>query len=212
MSDQDGIEYKTRAIYLEALAFFDQIPRSHNYGFKILYAPPVYQPPILFVGYQPGGGADDFERETARGSDKSWPAACEYATESWRLAKQMRQMFGRGFLEQCMGINAIFLRSPTVDDYKRSLAKDIRAQVENFCLTRVNQIIEATDPKKIVAIGFDTLKLFSESEPDLTNEKGRTLTKMGKIGGRSAVATLHLSGAQISNVDRDRIRDRVLAT
>jgi hypothetical protein len=37
------------------------------------------------------------------------------------------------------------------------------------------------------------------------------LTRTGQIAGQAAIATLHLSGAQISTVDRNRIRDRVLA-
>jgi len=103
-----------------------------------------------------------------------------------------------------------FLRSPTVDDYKRNLDKNVRAQIEAFCLARVVQIVEAINPKSIVAIGFDTLKLFGASTPDLANDKGRTLTRTGIIVGQSALATLHLSGAHISNHDRDSIRDRVL--
>jgi hypothetical protein len=122
----------------------------------------------------------------------------------------MRKMFGKQFLEQCVGINAIFLRSPTVDDYKRNLDKNVRAQIEAFCLARVVQIVEAIDPKSIVAIGFDTLKLFGASTPDLANDKGRTLTKIGAVAGRGAIASLHLSGARISNCDLDSIRDRVL--
>jgi hypothetical protein len=110
-------------------------------------------------------------------------------------------------------MNAIFLRSPTVDDYKRDFDKTMRAKIKWFCLPRVGQIIEAVDPLKIVVIGLNTLKLFKrfgESVIDLTNEEGRTLTTVGQIVGRRAIATLHLSAAYISNPDRDRIRDLVL--
>ena len=89
----------------------------------------------------------------------------------------------------------------------------MRAKIKGFCLPRVGQIIEAVDPLKIVVIGLNTLKLFKrfgESVIDLTNEEGRTLTTVGQIVGRRAIATLHLSAAYISNPDRDRIRDLVL--
>ena len=211
MNAQTIAEAKCREIYLEAEPFFARLPREEYYGFKVLYGPPLYQPPILFVGYQPGGGADDFERETARGSDKRWPTECEYATESWKLAKQMRQMFTRPRLLQCVGINAIFLRSPTVAHYKRTIDRGMRAEIEAFCLVRVARIIEVIDPQKIVAIGFDTLRLFGDSTPGLTNDNKRCLTTIGKIGGRSPIGTLHLSGARIAAPDLDRIRDQVLA-
>ena len=215
MSPQADAEAKCQKIYREAQTFFDQIPHPRYYGFKILNAPPLFQPRVLFVGYQPAGGDNEFEWETARGSDKHWPPKCEYATENWKLAKQMRRMFEQKFLEQCVGTNAIFLRFPSVDDYKRTYNKNRREEIERFCLDRVDRIIEAIDPQKIVAIGFGTLKLFGASVNDITNEKmnekRRTLTRKGKIANRTAIATLHLSGAHISNFDLNRIRDRILA-
>jgi hypothetical protein len=161
VNTQKNARLNCRKIYKDAQTFFDRIPRPRNYGFKILYAPPFYQPPILFIGYQPGGDDDDWEREAARGSDKNWPAVCEYATESWKLAKVMRHMFGRVFLESCVGVNAIFIRSPTVTDYNRAFDKKTRAQIKTFCLASVVHIVEAIVPQKIVAIGFD--KAASES-------------------------------------------------
>jgi hypothetical protein len=108
-------------------------------------------------------------------------------------------------------VNAIFLRSPNIADYNRNVDRQTRAQVTYFCKTHVLQIIDVVDPDKIVVIEFSTLKLFGPTEPDLINAKGRILTRTGKIGNRKAVAMLHLSGAYISNADRDFIRDRILA-
>jgi hypothetical protein len=211
MSAQTIAEAKCKEIYREAQTFFDQISYSRNYGFKILNGPPLFQPPILFIGYQPGGGSLDFKEEIARGSDKHWPPTCEYATETWTLARRMRPMFGQKFLAQCVGMNAIFLRSPSVDDdYKRDFDKTTRARIEEFCLPRVCQIVEVIDPIKILAIGFDTLRLFGPTNAEFKNKKERTLTLAGQIAGRRAIATLHLSRAHISNPDRDTIRDRVL--
>lgn len=215
VSAQTITDAKCQEIYREARTFFDKISSSPNYGFKILNGPPLYQPPILFVGYQPGGGSDDGELEKSRGAEDRWPAVCEYATESWILAKKMRRMFGRQYLAQCVGMNAIFLRAPHVDEYKRDFDKNLREQVEQFCLPKVAQIIEATDPAKVVAIGFDTLNLFGGGIDGLVskgkNGRPRPLTRVGQIAGRQAIATLHLSGARISNTDLDRIRDHVLA-
>jgi hypothetical protein len=49
----------------------------HDYGFKILYGPPHQNPPVLFVGDQPGGSVAD-EKENER---FGWPNVCEYAIE-----------------------------------------------------------------------------------------------------------------------------------
>ena len=198
-------------IYFEAQDFFGEARRPFNYGFKILYGPPIIRAPVLFIGYQPGGADDDHERKVNRGSDKGWPAICEYATESWILAKTMRKMFGRAFLEQCTGLNAIFLRAPSVDFYNRQLDQSSRTAIKEFCLPRVGRMVEAINPQKIVAIGFSTLELFGGGNPDLLHEKtGFALTKVGKICERRAVATQHLSGARISNHNLSRIAKRVV--
>jgi hypothetical protein len=211
MNAQRVAETKCREIYVEAQTFFANIHRQRDYGFKILNPPPVYKPPFLFVGYQPGSGAADFKYETCLGTHLHWPLKCEYATATWTLAQNMRRMFGPEVLARCMGVNAIFLRSPNIADYNRNVDRQTRAQVTYFCKTHVLQIIDVVDPDKIVVIEFSTLKLFGPTEPDLINAKGRILTRTGKIGNRKAVAMLHLSGAYISNADRDFIRDRILA-
>ena len=62
-----------------------------------------------------------------------------------------------------------------------------------------------------MVIGFGTLKLFpGERKPDRWNSKGRILTRVGEIAGRPAIATLHLSGARTSILDRELILKRVL--
>ena len=202
-------EAKCREIYREAQVFFGQLPRSRYYGFKILYGPPLFRPPILFIGYQPGGGSADFERETARGTDKHWPAACDYATQDWSIAKKMQRLFGQEYLAGCTGTNAIYLRSPSIRDYVRDHDRQTRSKVERFCLDQTARIIEAIDPLKIVVIGFGTLGLFGASEAGRKNAKGRLLTRVGQVAGRPAIATLHLSGARISVSDLDSIGSEI---
>ena len=211
MNSQAIADAKCREIYCEARDFFDKYAALPKYcGFNILQGPPLFRPPTLFIGYQPGGDHDEGDRERLAGRELKWASKCANATGSWRLSKKLQGMFTRPYLEKCVGVNAIFLRSPRIDDYKRDFDKSTRLQVEQFCLSQVYKIIETIDPSKIVAIGFSTFQLFGESRPGLINENGRTLTRVGQIAGRQAIAILHLSGARISNPDLNRIRDRVL--
>jgi len=119
-------------------------------------------------------------------------------------------MFGAELLTRCVGLNAIFVRAPKVEIYRKTVASSVREKIEKFCLPRVEQLIDVMQPQRIVSVGFETLDLFGGGVPDLQNDKGRTLTKIGKIGARKAFATLHLSGAQISTLDRSRIGNRIL--
>jgi hypothetical protein len=61
VTDQEGIETACRDLYQRAKIFLDDIQRTSYFGYKIFNAPPVLRPPILFIGYQPGGGADAME-------------------------------------------------------------------------------------------------------------------------------------------------------
>jgi hypothetical protein len=179
-----------------------------NRGYRVMYGPPVMNPPILFIGYQPGGagpGDDDLSDERT----PLWPAECDYAVKDWRLAKAMRRMFP-GVLDRCTGLNAIFVRSPTVATYVREVGIDLRRETEAFCRPRVEAIVEALSPAIIVIIGFSSLQVFGQSEPALTNARGRNLVREGRIADRPAFATLHLSGAQIARTDRAAIADFLL--
>ncbi|MCU1247890.1 MAG: hypothetical protein JWQ49_919 [Edaphobacter sp.] len=206
-----NIENVCRAIYTETGRFYEELqPRMGDlaFGYKIMYGPPVIRPRVLFLGYQPGGAAADDERERANGAHEGWPQGSEYASERWRLAAIMQKMFDRDKLKCCTGLNAIFLRAPSVESWERT-RRDLRDTVEAFCLPRVNQIVQALQPVLVVAIGFKALDLFGPSHIDLVNAKGRVITKSGVIAGYPAIGTLHLSGAQISGLDRVRIAERV---
>jgi hypothetical protein len=126
ISAQEALETKCSAIYAEVREFFDSFCRKPDYGFKPLNSPPIYKPPFLFIGYQPGGSAKDFESETARGMHLRWPPQSEYAVGPWPLSRIMRTMFGRDMLERSMGMNAIFLRYPNVREYEENIDRPTR--------------------------------------------------------------------------------------
>src|SRR5262249_39251460 len=128
------------------------------------------------------------------------------ATESWKLSEAIQKLFDRKFLKQCCGLNRIFVRAPDAATYRQEF-REYRHSIEEFCLERVIRLVNAIDPQKIVVIGFGTLELFGGGEPRLrSNSNGRTLLKEGQIAGRPAIATMHLSGAQISTPDFHAIR------
>ena len=53
------VELTAERVYAEAADFFGRLVPPRAYAFKVLYGPPLYRPPILFVGYQPGGAAPE---------------------------------------------------------------------------------------------------------------------------------------------------------
>lgn len=177
-------------------------------GYEVLYGPPMSKPDIFFFGFQPGGDHATKQHEQDV-SSRSWPEKCYYSTENWRLAKVMQMMFGQNLLERSTGANAIFFRSPSMSTYYSEVRVELLAEIDDFCRIRLHRIIDALQPKLIVAIGFSALNQFGPSYPVLTSSQGRCLMQLGSVGGRRAYSTLHLSGARISDADRKQIANFV---
>lgn len=178
-------------------------------GFEILMGPPRHRPLVAFIGYQPGEWKMTVAEARAGGFENKWPLENTYLDGEWRLAKRLRGMFGNEFVSKCVGLNAIFVRARSVSEYHRTVSRTDRRAVAKFCLEHVGRMLDAMEPQLVVVIGLSTLDLFGSSQPDLRNPIGRVLTRTGSVHGRDAIATLHLSGAQISREDVSSIAARI---
>ncbi|HQV04664.1 MULTISPECIES: hypothetical protein [unclassified Novosphingobium] len=205
---------KAFAIYSEAFADTHAFYREHHQGlcdrgYYLMYGPLLDAPPILFVGYQPGGDQTDPELHL-REPVHDLPAVSYYATDDWKLAVVMRKLWGRELMAASTGLNAIFFRSPRVSVFEREVASPLRRRIEAHCLPIVEALVEAMEPRLVVAIGFRTLELFGPTLPALSSPNGRVLVRSGRIGKHQAIGTLHLSGARISAVDLSAIGSFVM--
>lgn len=203
------LEELCRAIYRNTAEFYRSIAPGMDeaaLGYKILYGPPYPRPPILFVGFQPGGRAPEAARGEAIGERTRWPPRFEYADADWRLAVNARKIWPVEQLSGCVGMNAVFFRSPKVTTW-RSFC--ISNEAEAFCQPHVEALVAALNPLRIVVIGvgtYDKLSRGADMEPALVSSKGRVLVSRGQLWCRPVCITLHLS-AQISNEDFGLMRD-----
>jgi hypothetical protein len=97
--------------YHDIKSFYDKISKGReDVGFQLLYGPPDFNTPILFLGYQPGRGCKSAVEERTCGNEERWPRRSEYATECWPLAIQSHRIFNENgdLIERCVGMNAIF--------------------------------------------------------------------------------------------------------
>lgn len=194
------IEQAVTDLYDEAAAFFAE--RRQAFGdqylaYRLLYGPPLEQAPVMFVGFQPGGGgeAKDYDEPT------TWPAVCDYAVADWRLARELQAIFGRLQLERSTGVNLVFARAPSKRAYF-NLDRELIDAVERFSRPRVTRLIELIRPQRLVFIGLQTAESFGDFAPVEVSARGRTLLTGGSVGGIPARAVLHLSGCRISADDR----------
>jgi len=197
------LEESCSKIYEETRAFYHGID-NYSPGFKILYGPPIVNPSLLFIGYQPGGEKPVPEEHNG------WPKDCEYATAKWPLAERLQEIFGTEYLKKCTGLNALFFRAKNIQTYGNEITPLSRKKIESFCLPHVKRLINEMQPQLIISIGFTTFNLLGNNAKPILSQKNRPLIKVGEIENRKALATLHLSGARISNIDREVIHDYLL--
>ena len=135
---------------------------------------------------------------------KGWPQRIEYSTACWRLASRIRRMFGKDRLDECMGLNALFVRSPSIKRYGQ-LSEAVRTQIAEFCLPRSMQIAEAIQPRLIVLIGLCTGDLLRVIERDPNNPR----ILVGSVAGVITIAIPHPSSPFVSNATLDRAAERI---
>jgi hypothetical protein len=213
-NDQASIDRICSDMYRETREFLQEIAFTPPFEFKILNGLPTRNAEILFIGYQPGGSKKHAEEEIAKGTHKSWPLECEYASQPplWPLAHKMQDVFEFERLRQCVGTNAIFLRYPNQNCYRRHVPAEKREKIEKFCMGKVSLIVQAIEPKQIVTIGFAALEMFGQREIELLRPMGTNLalTKTGTVADRKAVGMIHLTGARpgLSNAELALLRHR----
>jgi hypothetical protein len=203
-----SLETVCRGIYAKTRAFgpIASLRRKKKMGFEILLGPPFKHAPIAFIGYQPGDWKLSPAEARRKGYEHSWVTnECQFATEGWVLARRLREIFRKDVLQQCVGLNAVFLRARNVREYEAKVGLRDRRSIEQFCRVQVKALLDAIDPLTIVAIGHGTLDLFGNAHPVLKNNRGQALVKSGKIFERPAYSVLHLSGARIRREDRQEI-------
>ena len=172
--------------------------RDHDHGFKILYGPPRSEPRVLIVGLQPGGDASRAKDAELRGPS----IVNEYLSESWPLAAELRKRFGRAFLQEAVGVNAMFFRAPSWAMWQE-IDRNLRSELEMFSLEQIKQLIQAMKPKQILILGWDTLDLMGRAgfremvanRPLSNAPRRRRLLQKGTFGGIPAFAIPHPSAA-----------------
>lgn len=218
---QAEIDELCRSVYAETRAFepIAQLcaHREIQFGFEILMGPPFKSTRLLFIGYQPGDWETDAHEARRLGYEQDWVTEhrhekCQYATQKWLLAKNMRKMFAGypGVLENSVGLNAIFVRARNIRFYEASIDKVIRQSIQDFCLNNVKRMIDAIEPEKIVIIGFSTAKVFGQELRPVGDGK---LLRTTSVFGRSAFVTPHLSaGVGYSDADRSWMAGQIMTS
>jgi len=174
---------------------------SDKKGYSIFYSPPVFNPDIMIVGYNPGGGENSFDESNA----SIVPKEHDYfpPNGNYPLARNMRKIFEfAGMTEKLRGsvkFNLIFFRSRN----KKEITKN--KNLIDFCKNETNKIIINLKPKLILAEGIDTYKEllgitkgYNEKDQVFTDKNDKTIhiSSTGKTEGGAIkiIGIIHPSG------------------
>jgi hypothetical protein len=147
------------ALYAATAQFDQQIQQAlgdQYLGAELFYAPPFPTQENcyfenLFLLDQPGGGSAAMTPI----QNHQPPTINEYLTASYRVAKNMRQIFPRSALADGTGINTLFWRAPSQQEWAKITAHStLRPQdMEQFCLQHLRQLLPIIDSHCIVIMG-----------------------------------------------------------
>ncbi|AKH98607.1 hypothetical protein [Halanaeroarchaeum sulfurireducens] len=209
-----------RKLQQEVFRFWKENHSDWEHGFKVFYGPVTTSAEILIIGEQPGGKAASFQpyRERFESGDFALPETHEYISTDWRIAEEMRYLFGGNTspLEESVKTNVNFFRAPDRDYWKAKLSKERREEMERFCSSRVMDIIDKVEPSVIIAEGIGTWDKIKRLL-NLTNgqpiKRGRErLVVRSESSSPKIIGLMHPSGARISSSDKDRMKTHLLDT
>jgi len=180
---------------------------SEPLEFSIFYSPIRYKPDLLIIGDNPGGQLDQKGLYTI-------PDIHEYIDQrqTYSLAVAMRDKIMKseklsGILKDSVKINRIFFRTPNMRTFE-SLNR--ATEIKKYCLKTVEEIIEFTKPKRILAESFGTFKTFCRTWTSVLDKQNthKSLLLHGHYNNIEVLGINHPSQAWrqgINSADWERV-------
>ncbi len=203
-------ENLTKEIYSE----YKNKYSSWKPGLEVFYSPVTARPKLMIIGYQPGGDEGHFKKGKKDRFERL-PEKNAYVVDGYPMAKKLQKHLfpdeGMKLLEKSVALNLVFFRAPKVAKWKKGLPKQIRREMENFSFLKVMEVIQVLKPQMILVLGmgtWDRMKsVFGCVEGKNLKKKGkRRMVIKAECFGHDVFATIHPSGARVSNSDWDEIR------
>lgn len=211
-------ENLTKEIYSEYINKYS----FWKHGIKVFYSPVVTKPDLMIISYQPGGTEKNYieeEKDSFEKGDFHLQAFNSYVETTYTMSRRVRSLFdfdsGFKILSKSVVFPLIFFRAPTISAWRKELPKQQRVAMEEFCFSKVKEIIQELQPKKILILGVETYDQLKEILGDVTDEKilharnngGTRMAISSKCNSCSLFAVSHPSGSRISKADWNFLRE-----
>ena len=188
-------------------------------GFKTFYTPVYRNPPVLIIGYNPGGSTDSFkkkDKERFESGDFSPPTPDEHELieKEYNLAKAFRNTIFKGrrdLLWKSVKFDMIFFRSTDQEGLEEQLGEDYE-DTKQFCYRKTEEIVETIQPESILVYGSTTFKELKRNmkgfrefkEERMTNSRNHKIFQHGEWKGIDIYAIAHPTG--LNNESKENIR------
>lgn len=174
-------------------------------GFAVFYSPVTVEPDLMILGFNPGGGPDDFNEAEAC----ELPIEHDYLKRNYVLAKRMREELfvgNQSLLRESVKANLIPFRTSNKSEWYR-IQKRLRAELEEFSRGVCREVVKTIKPRMILLEGVQTFDLFcrwfAEDIVPLQSPFGHQVVRGRRIYcdakmryGPKVVGVVHLSGAR----------------
>ena len=193
------------------------LPRTGELKFGIFYSPVRHQPALMIIGANPGFDSDDDTK--APPSTNLFYDFGKRNEKEWKITTELRKRFQLAsrteMLRESVVTNLLFFKSRCLGKHRTTHQgwcdngnAKVRREIEDYCQTKMVQIVNRVDPMRILVLGLTTWDKLTEGEVSRvtrrTNGRGRVAVA-GTLWNRSALAIIHPTGAWISDDERFKI-------
>jgi len=187
-------------------------------GLKVFYNDVQHNPNLMIMGFQPGGGKEDYEREDKSNYETGMfapPITCAYSESDWRFSVKLRALLDYNTrphtLDNAVSLQLVCFRAASIACWNQRTNK----RVNHFCYQKTKEAIHKINPKILLVIGFRTYDLLKSKvfqTIEHTNEivtstaDGKRLHILAHSNGMKIIATPHISGAWLTKEKLEQIR------
>jgi hypothetical protein len=181
-------------------------------GFRVFCSPVCLTPELMIIGYNPDKDDKPFSKE----DDCEIPDVHEYLYHKSRIAKKMKYLFEsiekEDWLADSVKLNLVFFGSENEAQWQ-TMDRELRDELETFCFTKVNYIIDTLKPRYILTEGFKVFDLLIKSvlmgcsKPEMKiGVGGRKIYARSRYGHTQIIGLAHLTKDRISYPDWNDIK------
>lgn len=187
------------------------LPRTGELKFGIFYSPVRHRPALMILGANPGFDSDDDTKSPP--VENLFYDPKERNEKEWRIAARLLKLFQFAGQEQTLRYsvvtNLLFFKSRCLTTHTATGQgwcdngnPKVRSEIEGYCRSKVEEIVNRVDPAQILVLGLRTWDGLAEEPVKLracrTKGRGR-LAVTGTVFNRRALGIAHPTGARISD-------------